>query len=1019
MPPVNDERRNSGYWRSLEEYARTPEFQELCAHEFPDGATPEVSSVSRRGFLQLMGASVALAGLAGCRWPQEAIVPRAARENGVLPGKSRQFATAMELGGFATGLLATSYDGRPIKVDGNSDHPTGSGAAGAYAQASILGLYDPDRSKRPIAGAGGERSWSDFESWAAGHFGALADNGGDGLYFLRESSSSIALAGEIERCRGRFPRASWHEYEAVNHDNTAAGSRLAFGMALRSNPNFARARVILSLDSDFLSAHPAAVHFAGEFVKRRDPDGEMNRLYAVESAYTQTGAMADHRYPVAAGQIEDFAIALVARLLGRMGGALPAAYHAMKDVLAGASDAHFDESFLDALVEDLRHAGSGALVMVGERQAPLVHALGHLLNELLGATESSVELIPLDDRDPDRGGQLQSLTGLAQHMLAGKVKTLVILGGNPAYDTPADLEFAGRMTKIEAVVHLGLHNDETGRLSSWHLPRAHYLESWGDSRAWDGALTTTQPLIAPLYGGRTPLELLHLLATGEAKSGHDLVREHLRATIRTAGNPGGGDFESSWRSLLHAGSLAGSAVRPGSYRIDLDDIRAAAAARHGAHAAGLAIEFLQDASVFDGRFANNGWLQELPDAMTNLTWDNALHIAPSTAQERDISHGDMLRLEVGGRRLEAAAYIMPGQAPGSVALTIGYGRSFAGAVGDGAGFDAYKLRSSAGYHFASGVDLSKTGARYDLAGTQDHYVIDNKGADERARRVEILAREGSLATYEKAPDFARAREHHPPLVSLWDEHEYDGYRWGMSIDLNACTGCNACVVACQAENNIPVVGKKEVMNGREMHWIRMDRYFHGEPESPTVSHQPVGCMQCEMAPCESVCPVGATTHSSEGLNDMAYNRCIGTRYCANNCPYKVRRFNYFNYTGGMHEVEKLGVNPEVTVRSRGVMEKCTYCVQRIQNVKIQAKNEGRQVADGEIRTACQQTCPTSAIHFGDLNTKGSKVAAKHGDPRAYVMLEELNNKPRTAYLAKIRNVNPALASVEDHGPGHH
>ncbi len=1022
MPPLNDKDNNGGYWRSLAEHADTPEFRELCEQEFPAGALPDEASVSRRGFLQLMGASVALAGMAGCRWPKEAIVPRAKREPGVEPGKARQFATAMELGGIATGLLATSYDGRPIKIEGNKAHPTGSGAAGSFAQASILELYDPERSRHPIQGTGEsetQRTWTDFDAWATTHFSEMAATGGRGLHFLREASSSVALSAEIASCRRRFPNAVWHQYEPVSLDNTAAGSVLAYGMPLRSNPNFERAKVILSLDSDFLAAHPAAIHFAGEFAKGRNPGTGMNRLYSVESAFTQTGGISDHRLPMAAGDIEPFAIALAARLLNNAGSGLSGDYRALAGQLAAKANGHFDDKAIDAITKDLLHAGKGALVLVGERQPAIVHALGHLLNEVLGATEHSVELIPLGDNDPDKGGLLESFAGLVRAIDAGEVTTLVMLGGNAAYDAPADLKFAESLNKVGTRLHLSLYRNETSRLSTWHLPRAHYLEAWGDSRAWNGALSATQPLIAPLYAGRTPLELVHQFTTGEKANGYDLLREHLKPVIRAAGNPGG-DFEGSWRQLLHDGALADSAVRPGSYSVDTRDLsQALAGINAAAHTGDLSIEFLQDGSVFDGRFANNSWLQEVPDPMTKLTWDNAALIAPSFAKEHGLDTGDLVKLSVGGREIEAAACVMPGQPANSVALTLGYGRSAAGGVGNGAGFDAYRLRSSDHYHFANGLEIKKTGGRYPLAGTQDHYLIDPKGAAERDRRAGILAREGSLAQYKKEPGFARAQDHHPPLLSLWKEHAYEGHRWGMSVDLNGCTGCNACVVACQAENNIPVVGKQEVLNGREMHWIRLDRYFHGEPDAPTISHQPMACVQCEMAPCESVCPVGATTHSSEGLNDMAYNRCIGTRYCANNCPYKVRRFNYYNFHKGLEEVGKLAFNPEVSVRSRGVMEKCTYCVQRIQNVKIKAKNEGRNIADGEIQTACQQTCPTGAIRFGDLNDPGSDIAAQHGDQRAYSVLGELNNKPRTAYLARIKNTNPALAGVEEHEAGHH
>ena len=1008
MSSIDRRQNERGYWRSLQEYAGSPEFAELCSSEFPEGADKAPDSFSRRGFLKIMGASVALAGLAGCRWPRETIVPRAYRPAGLEPGNTRAFATAFELGAAASGLLVTSYEGRPIKVEGNPSDPLSLGSADAMAQASILGLYDPDRSRHPVQGDGAAHSsWADFESHVAS--GAISGDG-SGLRVLAEASTSPALAAQRRRFLAKYPRASWHVYEPVNMDAAYAGTTMAYGRPLRVRNDLSKADVIVALDADLLAAHPAALAQARDFAAGRDPEGRMNRLYAVESRYTITGSMADHRLPLQGGRIEALTLTLAARVLRSGGHDLPAELRELRSAL-GVHESHsFDEAFVDAMVEDLLHARGRSLVAAGDRQPALVHALVALINEALGNVGGTVH--HSRPAEGEETAQLASLTDLVRSMNAGGVETLVMLGGNPAYDAPVDLDFAGALAKVENTIHLALHRNETSRLCRWHLPRAHALESWGDARGWDGTHYAVQPLIEPLYAGRTPLELIALLAGEATTKGHDLLQSSMRAAI-------GGGFEKGWRKFLHDGFLAGSAFADESVSLAagaLADVVAAMPANGGYH--GLELEFHQDGSVYDGRFANNGWLQELPDPMSKITWDNAAGMGPATADEIGVKHGDMVMLAVGGRELEAAVAVLPGQAHGSISLALGYGREAAGGVGDGVGFDSYRLRVSEAMHYAADLKVTPTGGNYLLAGTQDHYLIDPIGMQGRESRIGTLVREGTLDEYKLDPSFAGHMDHHPPLISLWQEHAYEGHRWGMSIDLNTCTGCNACAVACQAENNIPVVGKDEVAMGREMAWIRMDRYFHGEPENPESVVQPVACAQCELAPCEQVCPFQATTHSSEGLNDMVYNRCVGTRYCANNCPYKVRRFNFFNYRKDIAEVEKLAHNPEVTIRPRGVMEKCSYCVQRIQDVKIQAKNEGRPVADGEIQPACMQTCPTKAIRFGDLNDETSEVHRLHGDPRAYTLLEELNIKPRTAYLARVRNPNPKLVSPEHEQRSH-
>jgi molybdopterin-containing oxidoreductase family iron-sulfur binding subunit len=620
-----------------------------------------------------------------------------------------------------------------------------------------------------------------------------------------------------------------------------------------------------------------------------------------------------------------------------------------------------------------------------------------LMNEALGNVGETVRYTV--DPDPERPPYVETIGALAGELEAGAVDTLLVLGGNPAYDAPADLELPAKLARAETTIHLSTYRNETSDICNWHLPRAHFLESWGDARAFDGALGAIQPLIEPLYGGRSTPELLALLLGDPVASGHALVRDTFSRQ---------GVSEDAWRRVLHDGIQPGTEfkeVRP-SIRLEswTEGLKAYLRTREETTPGRLELVFHPGYSVYDGRFANNGWLQELPDSMTKLTWDNAALIAPSTAEALGVGQGDLVRVEQYGRSVDLPVYLMPGQAAGSISVQLGYGRRRCGRVGEGVGFDVYPLRTTEAMNWLE-VAASPAGGNYPLSTTQDHFAIDALGARERADRIAVLVREVDLEEYRLDPEGAMHAGHEAKEVELWEPPATydDGYRWGMAIDMNACVGCNACVTACQSENNIPVVGKDEVGRGREMHWIRVDRYFAGPTESPSVTHQPVTCQHCENAPCEQVCPVAATVHDSEGLNLMVYNRCVGTRYCANNCPYKVRRFNYFNNHKHESAIEAMVYNPDVSVRSRGVMEKCTFCVQRISAAKIEAKNNGREVRDGEVRTACEQACPTRAITFGNLNDPQSRVAKKQHDPRAYAMLSEWNVQPRNRFLARVRN----------------
>jgi len=1006
------------YWRSLEELADSPQFRVWLEAEFPSQA--EAAGMSRRRWLQLMGASLALAGVGGCRWQKSEILPFARRPRQRIPGVPEQFATAMELGEGALGLLVTSYDGRPIKVEGNPSHPQSLGATDALAQAAVLELYDPDRSQAVIEQAAQPegRTWEDFTRLVASRRGQWKATQGKGLCVLAQPSTSPTLGRLRDALLTRLPQAQWFEYEPLAWDHPREGARLAFGRPVRMQLVLDQATVIAALDSDFLAWHPAAVRCARDFASRRDANGPwMNRLYVVESTLTLTGAAADHRLALQAGLIAPFARALLETV--------------RRDLATGRpSQPHTDDAkprrFLAALAGDLVMAaqqGRPTLVIAGPRQPPEVHALVYHLNHLLGNVGKSVWY----SEDP-RGGlpsSVEAIGRLAELMRAGEVQTLVLLGGNPVYDAPADCEFGQALARVPTSIHLSLYYNETSRRTTWHVPQAHFLESWGDVRSWDGTYSVVQPLIEPLYGGRSAIELTAMLAGLPVVNGLELVRQTFQGLVSEGSTAGQDPWEPLWRKTVQEGLWEGSRfpaldVKPLGApddllaRIPAGELALAATE---APANGLELVFCRDASVHDGRWANSGWLQETPDPVTKLTWDNAAWISPATAEALGVETGSVVRLTIWGRTAEIPVYVLPGQAPGSMAVALGYGRTAAGRVGgdiaagvEPAGTDMYVLRTRAAMHFASGVVVERTGRRVELATTQDHHAIDTVGLRGRAERLGELVRQATLAFYRKHPHFVQHVVHHPPLESLWEEPRYEGYRWGMAIDLSKCIGCNACMVACQAENNVPVVGKEQVLRGREMHWIRVDRYFRGPVDDPQVAFQVVTCQHCENAPCEQVCPVAATVHSHEGLNDMVYNRCIGTRYCANNCPYKVRRFNFFNYhkdlRGPENEVLKLLYNPEVTVRSRGVMEKCTYCVQRIQAAKIAARHRGEPVRDGQIQTACQQACPTGAIVFGDLGDRSSRVAQAAATDRAYAMLAELNVKPRTVYLARIRNPNP-------------
>jgi MoCo/4Fe-4S cofactor protein with predicted Tat translocation signal len=1015
MPPLDGKNTGRTYWRSLDELADTPEFRAMVEREFPARTWAKLGPSTRRQFLKLMGASLGLAGLTSCRWPKDNIVPYARRPENRTPGIPEQYATAMELGGFAQGLLVTSYDGRPIKIEGNPLHPINRGATDVFAQASVLELYDPDRSKvivRRVDGHQFTHSWDDFAAFAKPHFADLRKRGGQGLCILSEATSSPSVIDMRARLLKAFPLAKWCEYEPISRINELAGAKLAFGKPYRTHMQVDRAKVIVCLDADILMTHPAAIKHARDFADSRTADplkSDMSRLYAIESVYSITGSMADHRYAARSQDVAVVAARLALELMkqGLVMGTGTAALQPSLEAVAGCS---LKTPYLTAIARDLLAHKGASVIAVGPRQADYVHALVHLVNSALGNAGRTVSYTAGPDRDGIEMDVSHTLPLFADTDLrAGKCDTLILLGGNPVFDGGPDARFAEALRQVKTSIHLSLFDNETSECCSWHIPRAHYLELWGDARAYDGTVSLMQPLIDPLYDGKTPIELLVLMAGDPLSNGYDIVRRTFREQFAHDG-----DFEAAWLKALHDGVIENTLWPEESPVLQAGQVRGLtlvqmlqdhARAWRPAEPDNYEIVFCPDHCVYDGRFANNGWLQELPDPMTRLTWDNAAIIAPADANKLGIRNGDILKITILDRSLEVPAFILPGQACGSMTLPLGRGRRRGGRVADGAGFDAYAVRKLGSENYNESGKVALTGRRYPLVGIEDIHHIDLVGVRARHERAAELVQEATLAEYQADPEIIQHRTHRPPPAPLWQQHQYPDHKWGMAIDLTRCTGCSACVVACTAENNIPVVGKDQVSRGRIMQWLRADRYFHGNPDSPSVAHQIVPCMHCEDAPCEEVCPVGATMHDAEGLNQQVYNRCVGTRYCSNNCPYKVRRFNWYHYQLDVPETVKMVFNPEVTVRSRGVMEKCTYCVQRIHAARLKARLEERLIRDGEIVPACAQACPTRAIVFGDLNDKNSAVARLHASNLAYAMLGELNVKPRTVYLARLRNPN--------------
>jgi Fe-S-cluster-containing dehydrogenase component len=942
-------------WRGLDELDRAAHAHDGISHVAltPPGA-------ARRDFLRLMAASLALA-TGGCaRAPLEKIVPYRDGPAQDGYGKPVFYASALERDGYGVGVLVETNMGRPTKIEGNPSHPASLGATDIFAQAAVLELWDPDRSTAH-ARNGQIDTWPRFIAELGERLRAQPD--GAGLAMLTETVTSPTLADQLRAIAERHPRARVHQYQPVNRDAVYDGARLAFGEAVEPVHHFGEAAIIVALDADIVGSMPGALRHARDIAAARR-GARRPRIYAAEGSPSLTGALADRRLVMRTGDIAALVDALAAHVLGEVGAG---------DAALGADAT----AWLDALVADLASERSRAIVVAGDRQPARVHARVHAINHALG----NGALVTL--REPvaaSTGNQVESLRALVSAMRDGQVTTLVMLGGNPAYAAPRDLDFAGALQRVPWSAHLALYPDETSALSTWHVAAAHPLESWGDMRAYDGTPSLRQPAIAPLYDGRSAHEVLSIAQDGNPRSGHAIVRDYWQRRHPQ-------DFEAFWQAALRDGTIAEPVVA--SPPRALRAIPPAGAATAGARTVELVLA--SDPTLGDGRHANNAWLQELPKPLTTLTWGNAAQVSPGFARDHALANEDMVEVRTGARRVRVPVWIVPGHADAAVTLHLGHGRLRAGGVGNRVGVDVYPLLDSTGGAIVAGVEVIKVAGRWPLAAAQTHHRMEGRDLVRSVTREEAQRCAAAGCTPLHARD---------PHDSLYPSFPYDGYRWGMSIDLDACIGCGACTIACQAENNIPVVGRDEVLRGREMHWIRVDRYYAGPAEAPRTLFQPVPCMQCEHAPCEEVCPVEASVHDTEGLNVQVYNRCVGTRFCSNNCPYKVRRFNWHAYVQDMPSLDAQR-NPEVTVRMRGVMEKCSYCIQRIEVARIDADRGERRIADGEVVTACQAVCPTRAIVFGDLNDAASAVNARKASPLDYALLAELNTRPRTTYLPRI------------------
>jgi len=1017
---MSEEVKSPNYWKSLGELAKNDEYQKFVEREFPENATELNDQVSRRSFLRVMGASIALAGFAACRRPVQKILPYTKMPEDVVPGDPLYYASAMPFQDALAGIVVENHEGRPGKVEGNEMHPGSHGNTSIFGQASILNMYDPDRS-RSVRKDGERSSVNAFASFCKEHFANTDQN----IAFISEANSSPTYNRLKQQAMDKFSNAQWVTYEPFGEDNALEGNNMAFGQRLRTYNKFDQANVIVSFDDDFLN--PAADKNSVENTKRfsdgrridETEDDTMSRMYAVESTFTLTGSNADNRLRIKSGEVGLFIYALASELSGSVNGL---------SSFSGVNNKFSDHEWIPVLAEELLGNRGESLLTVGRDQSPELHATVAAINVALGNVGETVSYleVPHVDQESNR----EAFENVVNNLKDGTVDTVVLIGTNPVFTAPADLNFTDALSNAGQVIHLSDYYDETSKKANWHINRAHFLEAWGDGYSYGGTRSIIQPQIEPLFSGVSEVEFLNTVLTGEKAKGYDLVQQTWKSYYTT-------NFKNQWEKALHDGLAAEETFSAPSVSLSNDfNNRAQQFISDSGESEGMELVIRPDSTVFDGRYANNGWLQELPKPMTKITWDNVALMSKKTADKLGVEEAslgkaevEVIAITVDGTTVEIPAWVQPGHADDSITITVGYGREGIGRVANKTGKDTYPLRKTSNMLFASNISVEKTGKTYEIASTQDHNTMEGRSLLRYATLQEYRDNP-NFSSYDEAYDaelpglaYADEQNEESPLsiFNPIDEEEYPDNQpqWGMSIDLNTCTGCGVCTIACTAENNIPVVGKREVSRGREMHWIRTDRYFDGDVNDPKALHQPVPCMHCEMAPCEQVCPVAATTHSDDGMNQMTYNRCIGTRYCANNCPYKVRRFNFFNYSkeyltnGSDPEIIQMAMNPEVTVRFRGVMEKCSYCVQRVNRAKInrdiETNGRTQKPKDGAVETACQQACPADAIYFGDLTDPDSKVVQTKRNNRNYLLLEELNTRPRTSYLAQIRNPNPKLA----------
>tara|TARA_Y100001968_G_scaffold185252_2_gene169666 strand:- start:7736 stop:10819 length:3084 start_codon:yes stop_codon:yes gene_type:complete len=998
-----------GYWKSLKDISSDKDYNKYLKQSDHQ----EESNLSRRNFLSLVAASVALASLEGCKKPVQKIIPYVEAHPGTIPGIRKEYATTMPFKNNVVGLVIENHDERPIKVFGNDNHPTSLGKSNVFSQASILDMYDPDRA-RGIKLDGKKVNWSEYIKYAE----SIYNSKGKGLAVLLQESSSPTMNALRKDFKKIYPNADWIVYEPINNENLYSGVERALGKRLQPYNRLEKAKTILSIGSDFLGSDDNNVNNTRKFSENRrveDKNSTMNRLYVVESSMTATGASADHRLNIPTSEL-DLVLKELCSELKKLG----------MNISTGSLKTS-NNLWIKAVAEELMENKGSSIILGGSHLSVDAHAIITMLNDKLNAP---VDYYPLDSSHVT---SVDDFVGLCKKMKNGSIENLIILGGNPVYNAPADLKFESLIKNVQNIVHLSNIYDETSKHSNWHIAESHFFENWGDAMSYDGYPSVIQPQIRPLFQSHTAIDLLIPIIYGKESSSYDFIREVWKSNIIKNSN-----FEKQWNKVLHDGVHQKPLLKAYKALSSKQLSTASLNTKLKVKSDKFEVVFIASPSTYDGRYANNGWLQEVPKPITQLTWDNAALISMSVAKKLKIKNGQMLEISLDGKTMSIPAWIVPGQNKKTITIELGYGRDFNGRIGNDVGFNAYKLRTMSTMAYGVNASIKVLNKTYPLAGTQDHYGLEedslsllgnSSGTDSIQQRIPELVRQSTLDHYKDNPNFVQdaVKSHKPDKKRSWADHsmynpepEYDyskGQQWGMSIDLTSCTGCNACSISCQSENNIPIVGKQQVLNGREMHWIRIDNYFSGDPENPEVSSQSVACVHCELAPCEQVCPVAATTHSSDGVNQMTYNRCLGTRYCANNCPYKVRKFNFYNFTKDTPEIVQMAMNPDVTVRFRGVMEKCSYCYQRVSEARIKAENEHREMVDGDVKTACQDACPADAIVFGDINDPNSRVSKAKRNNRDYALLGQLGTSPRTTYLAKIRNQNPKL--ITNHNVGAH